>query len=113
MTAEAADSRDELPPPDLRTDLVRRCELGVVAHDRWHDRDSAGAQVQLATLRGLLLAGCPVELADDPASNDSTTWVRVRFPGFGTVEWGGDWEDELFYVPTHTRLAERAGRDWY
>jgi hypothetical protein len=109
----SADFSDELPPPDLRADLVRRCEMGVVAHDRWLDRDSARAQVQLATLRGLLLAGCPVELSNDPASDDSTTWVRVRFPGFGTVEWGSEWENELFYVPTHARLAEQAGRDWY
>lgn len=100
--------------PDLRADLIARCERGVVPADRWSDRDTASAQIKLGTLRALLAAGCEFRLADDPASDERTTWVVVRWRGFDAFEWGADdFDEELFYVPTWARLTERAGEDWY
>lgn len=96
----------------LRADLVSRCDRGVVPQRAWHDRDSADAQIQLATLRVLLLAGCDFALTDTPASDERTTWVNVSYEGFQFFE-GGDLSTELFYVPTSARLDDTSGKDWY
>lgn len=95
-----------------RDDLIALCERGVVPVDRWYNRDSASAQKQLGEARALLSAGCDFTLSADPASDQSTWWVRITYPGFGHFDWGGEWEDDLFYIPTAERLERRDG-DWY
>ena len=100
--------------PDLRADLIARCDRGIVPERLWLDRDSAQSQIKLGTLRALLLAGCAFRVADSPVSTPDTTWIVVTWGGFNAFEFGDDARDEeLFYVPTWERLARSNGEDWY
>lgn len=97
--------------------LIGLCERGAVQVSEWMNRDSADAQRQLGEARSLLRAGADWSLSEDPASDDRTIWVRLAYPGFGAFEHGredrGNWENELFYIPTAARLHAANGRDWY
>lgn len=97
-----------------REELIALCDRGVVSQDKWSDRDSAGAQRQLAECRALLLAGCDFAQSKGvrPKSDDSTIWVDVMFHGFQWFECDSI-ERDLFYVPTAKRLDEADGGDWY
>jgi hypothetical protein len=103
-----------------RDELVDICERAVVPYEKWHDRDSAAAHEQLGRAWVLLKAGCDFRVITRPqiegsrcVTDDHTIWVEVAWPGFETVDYGGNWEDETFYLPTSTRLDQRDGRDWY
>jgi hypothetical protein len=97
-----------------REDLIDLCERGVVPHDRWHNRDSSGAQRQLGECLALLRAGCEFEVARTPESTGSTWWIEVWFRGFDAFEYGERHEsNETFYVPTKERLEGVNGGDWY
>jgi hypothetical protein len=95
-----------------RADLIALCERGVVPQSGWFNRDSAGAQIQLATARTLLLSGCEFVVADDPESDDKTLWIEITYEGFNYHE-VGDRTTDTFYLPTAARLDEVAGKDWY
>lgn len=95
-----------------REHLIDLCERGVVPENRWYDRDSATAQRQLGEALALLRAGCDFRLSAAPASDPDTWWVQIVFKGFGYFDWGGELDDELFYIPTSERLERRDG-DWY
>ena len=41
-----------------REDLIAICELAVVPHDRWSDRDTPGAQEGVGKAWAFLKAGC-------------------------------------------------------
>lgn len=94
--------------PDRQT-LIDLCEQALVPHDRWHNRDSASAQAQVAVCAAYLKAGCDFEL-DTQMTKDAkgrTYWVIVTFNGFEAVK------NELFYIPTKQRLIDAGGDDWY
>lgn len=95
-----------------REELIDLCTRGVVAQEHWHDRDSAGAQRQLAEARTLLLSGCAFKLADDPESDKNTLWIKITFEGFDYFEIG-ELTEESFYIPTDERLNKAKGEDWY
>jgi len=97
-----------------RQELITLCNRGVVPQTHWHNRDSAGAQIQLATARTLLLAGCEFRLDDtEPTISDKNTWwIEVTYKGFNYFE-EGELSTKLFYVPTDVRLIQTAGKDWY
>jgi hypothetical protein len=96
-----------------RQHLIDLCERGVVPHEHWHNRDTAGAQRQLGEALALLRAGCDWRIADDPKSNERTLWVEITFHGFGYFDWDDAPDTETFYIPTDKRLREVDGRDWY
>lgn len=97
-----------------REQLIELCDRGLVPEDKWLDRDTAGAQMQLGKLRVLLLAGCEFRIltTGNLTSDEKTWWVEVTFRGFNYVE-VGDMDEDTFYVPTGERLTARAGQDWY
>lgn len=93
-------------------DLIELCELGWVSEAKWRNRDSAEAQIQLGKAYALLNAGCDFRI-DESMGDEHTVWVRIAYRGFGSFDWGGDKDEELFYLPTKARLQEAVGRDWY
>jgi len=99
-----------------RQDLIDLCERGIVHENRWHDRDSQGAQVQLGKAWALLRAGCQFnDVSEDPDLGDhgGTIWIQVVSKGFNYFFWDGEMEEDLFYIPTEERLQKAGGRDWY
>lgn len=100
-----------------RNDLIYLCVRGFVQQDKWSNRDSAKAQVQLAQCYALLWAGCKfhVPTADDAkcmATTADTVWVDVSYQGFSYFE-EGILSTDTFYIPTERRLDEANGEDWY
>lgn len=104
--------------PEVEKDAITRealidlCERGVVPEERWRNRDSSGAQIQLGTALALLRAGCKFGLSTDLKSDADTWWVEITYKGFAHFDWGGGTETDLFYIPTAKRLERRDG-DWY
>lgn len=97
-----------------RDELIALCEAAIRPEKVWHDRDSASAQRQVAEAWALLRAGCDFEIEKDaPATNERTIWVRIAYRGFGSFEYGGKIDNDLFYIPTRARLDEAGGGDWY
>lgn len=114
-----------------RDELIAICEAALVPQDRWHDRDSYRAQLQVGTCWALLRAGCDFEVITRKTDKDrvrtdgKTIWLRTYGQGFRWHEY--DWEGygesvrrrdeyldvELHYLPTEKRLREAAGGDWY
>lgn len=95
-----------------RDTLIFLCERGLVPQDKWSDRDSAGAQLQLGKAWVLLRAGCDYRLADSPPQTEDTIWIDVTYEGFDWFE-VHEMTTDLFYIPTESRLERTAGRDWY
>lgn len=101
-----------------REDLIAICEKAIVPEAQWRNRDTPRSQERVGTAWALLKAGCDWRIAEDmydkrPAEREHTIWIQIEYPGFGTFDWEGPEEDELFYLPTEKRLAERVGGDWY
>lgn len=100
-----------------REELIDICRRGIVQQKDWHDRDSASAQKQLAVAGALLAAGCDFTVCYGDGTgchtDDRTIWIEVRSKGFAALDYGGNDDEDTFYLPTAGRLAERAGRDWY
>jgi len=97
-----------------RQELITLCNRGIVPQEHWHNRDSAGAQKQLAEARSLLLAGCDFRLDDKPptVSDKDTWWVEITYKGFDYFE-EGELSTHTFYIPTESRLNSSDGKDWY
>jgi hypothetical protein len=100
-----------------RENLIARAERGVVPVEEWRDRDTSGAQKQLAEAAALLKAGCAYELSPSIASTGTTTWIEIVYPGFDAFEYGrsdtANYESDLYYIPTDNRLDSAKGGDWY
>jgi hypothetical protein len=98
-----------------RGDLLAICERAFVPQDKWCDRDSSSAQMQLGQCYALLKAGCDFHIRSDSSlcTDDRTIWVAVAWHGFDYFDWGGAPDDDTFYLPTVKRLDQCAGRDWY
>jgi len=93
--------------------LLMLCQRGVVLQEKWSDRDSAGAQLQLGEARALLAAGCRFEEDELMNQSNSTIWIRIWFHGFCFFEEGDEEQHETFYIPTEQRLDAVKGEDWY
>ncbi|MEM6342559.1 MAG: hypothetical protein AAF927_01720 [Bacteroidota bacterium] len=115
-----------------REDLIGICEAAIVPQDKWNDRDSAIAHLQLAKAYVLLKAGCKfrVDKEEDAetslcVTDDDTIWIQFWVKDFMWVEDydpihddpkhkdGYDRNDYHFYLPTRKRLASANGGDWY
>ena len=102
-----------------REELIDICERAIVPVEKWGNRDSPGAHEKLGLCLVMLKAGCRFHVTyhgdkNDPCiTNDSTIWLYVFWPSFGTIEYGGAESEEHFYLPTPQRLEQRKGRDWY
>lgn len=100
-----------------REELIAICEAGVVPHEHWSDRDSAGAQQKLGQAWAYLKAGCDFAVRIDATStcstDDDTVWVDITFHDFGYFDYDGGPKTEIFYLPTRKRLEQTAGKDWY
>lgn len=105
-------SVEHAPETYDRDGLIDLCNAGVVPEKFWWNRDSAGAQLQLAECRALLLAGCEYRPSDDPATDERTVWIEVTYRGFDWVEMH-QLSEKLFYLPTVERLRSVNGKDWY
>lgn len=92
-----------------REELINLCLAGSVPQDKWHNRDSARAQMQLGENLMLLMAGCDFTVTE---VRKKTIWVDFEVKGF-------DWfeehimSSEFGYIPTQERLDEVNGEDWY
>lgn len=60
-----------------REELIELCDRGIIPQTKWYNRDSAGAQIQMATARTLLLSGCDFIVADVPLSDENTWWIEI------------------------------------
>jgi hypothetical protein len=98
-----------------REELIELCKDGIVQHDKWSNRDSSSAQMQLGHCLVLLSAGCDYVICAN--SDNNTWWVDVWFAGFEAFEYGRNdmqhREYETFYIPTRGRLDRNKGEDWY
>lgn len=107
------------PTSWTREDLIGLCRDGVLPQEKWSDRDTARAQMQLGQAWALLLAGC--DFRARLGHRGLVVDVRVEYRGFQWFEGGFDYADdrdmyldhEDFYVPTRARLTAVDGRDWY
>lgn len=97
--------------PPTREELVSLCERGVVPVEKWADRDSPSAQLQLGQAWALLKSGAEFTVTRE--SDPNTWWVVIDFPSFDSFEYDRSlyFQHERFYIPTETRLRE--GQDWY
>lgn len=99
-----------------RDDLIGICEQAFTSESSWTNRDSATAHRQLGECYALLRAGCDFSILRGPklTTDERTVWVKVTFKGFAHFDWGGEYDAELYYLPTLDRLATAgSGRDWY
>ncbi|MCK4527992.1 hypothetical protein KAW18_11540 [candidate division WOR-3 bacterium] len=98
-----------------RDELITLCERALVAKGKWMDRDTYDSQVGIATTWMLLKTGHDFIIMTDGscATDDYTIWVRFYgICDFSSFE-GGEANDELFYIPTQSRLDDADGYDWY
>ena len=109
-----------------REELIDICERAIVPEEKWRNRDSEKAHVQVGECWALLRAGCEFEVLYCPGGSTSTDhetiWLRTYSQGFNYFEggWSLDDEDprdylrkELHYLPTPKRLDQANGGDWY
>ncbi len=98
-----------------REHLISILERAIVPQKDWHDRDSYSAQCQAGEALQLLKAGCEFWL--NPNANmqttDRTIWIGIKAQGFAYHDYGGDEDEETYYLPTEAHLKEAAGGDWY
>ncbi len=99
-----------------RDELLAICRDGFVPQDKWYDRDSARAHIQLGQAYALLSAGCDYSVHRER----ETLWVRIEYRGYEWFEGGFDpherdmyLDHDDFYLPTRERLDRNAGSDWY
>lgn len=97
-----------------RDELIAICEQAISPQSTWHDRDSEGATRQLGECWALLKAGCDYRMSkEEPCVTDKyIIWIEIVSKGFDYFEIG-ELREDTFYLPTPTRLAARAGKDWY
>lgn len=109
-----------------RKALIRLCDKGVVKQKRWRNRDSHGAQIQLATAGAMLKAGCKFNVLT-PENNgglggcvttNAIIWIEIWAKDFAYFEGHDDTPegnkmDSKFYIPTQARLKQVDGLDWY
>lgn len=98
-----------------RDDLIIICERAVVPHNAWSDRDTPRSQEGVGKVWAFLRAGCDfrVLISGDLVTDDRTIWLEIDHDDFGTRDWGGPGDTELFYLPTPNRLDATDGEDWY
>lgn len=108
-----------------REELIAICEDAIRPQNRWHDRDSYDAQLQVGQCWALLLAGCDYKVHDGTedrtcATTEDTIWLTTYGKGFAYFENHEPndpphayMEDELHYLPTRKRLDEVGSGDWY
>lgn len=109
------------PPLYSREDLISLCEDAIRPESVWHDRDSEQAHRQVGEAWALLKAGCEFTVLDGQKNDGSftlvtdnkTIWVEIRSRGFAHFDWGGDYRDDSFYIPTRQRLDTCGDKDWY
>lgn len=93
-----------------RAALIAIAERAFVPEDRWCDRDSSAAQMQLGECYALLRAGCNIL---NVRRDRDTVWVTIEYHGFDYFEGDGDGlgrtDDHPFYLPTPERLDQVAG----
>lgn len=98
-----------------RETLIALCERGFVPQERWRNRDSASAQLQLGQAYALLRAGC--DFTPDGDTSHDSHWIDIEYRGFdyfeGDYDGAGRLDDDTFYIPTAERLDRTAGKDWY
>ena len=94
-----------------REQLIVLCEKAIVTEDKWRNRDSCDAQLQIGEAWALLRAGCPFELRSEDIT-EHTVWIDITSKGFGYWE-NGNLSTKCFYIPTEKRLKEANGGDWY
>lgn len=99
-----------------REALIDICERAIVPHDRWSDRDTPGAQEGVGKAWAFLKAGCEFRVMTKGkycVTGERTIWIEIDHDDFGVIDWGGPGETETFYLPTHSRLEQANGSDWY
>ena len=107
-----------------REELIKLTALGLVPVEKWRNRDSFAAQMQLGMAGALLRAHCPFEIltnesAGHLSSDEATIWIRIKAPTFETVDYGEDpakpdtWPGMNYYIPTGRRIKQANGNDWY
>lgn len=100
-----------------REELIDICERAVVAQEKWANRDSHEAHLNIGQAWVLLQAGCEFTIRvagkGDVCTNERTIWVDISARGFASFDCGGLPDTELFYLPTPERLDSTSGKDWY
>jgi hypothetical protein len=99
----------------LRDRLIALCERAAVPKEKWRNRDSASAQMQLGKGWALLKAGADFQI-NKQFSNQDVYSLDIWVEGFRFFENGGNEEDrdyESCYIPTEEALAKANGEDWY
>ena len=92
-----------------RKKLIELCDKAIVPYHLWNDRDTPSAQVNIATIRAYLLAGCNYRLnLHKPKTDENTIWIEIKHYVFESTP---DWQ--LYYMPTEKRINESNGGDWY
>jgi hypothetical protein len=106
-----------------REKLIEICEKAFVPVACWRNRDTPSAQEKLGLCWILLKDGCDfrvILVSSDPkdncVTNDETIWLYITWPSFDDFEWGEKSHcsnEELFYLPTESRLEKKINLDWY
>jgi hypothetical protein len=101
-----------------REDLIAICEKAIVPVSKWSNRDTPQSQEGIGKVWVLLKTGCPFTVIyeeDSPGviTNERTIWLRITSPVFSTFDSGRPEYEELFYLPTLTRIEACSGEDWY
>lgn len=116
----AHEPQDPVVASDLsREGLIAICEDAIAPEQWWFDRDSAAAHKQLGQCWAWLKAGCEFRIhdrtkdPDDMNTSDSTIRLTVCAEGFAFHDWGGERDEETFYIPTRAAITKAAGKDWY
>jgi len=95
-------------------DLIQICRDAVVPYQKWNDRDSYSAQVNVASIYEGLTGGVPYTYKID----NRTIGIYFKkptpemFDGYG-IDWNSDSNYFGGYLPTPDRLKEADGEDWY
>ena len=114
-----------------REELIELCKRAFVKQDKWQNRDSCSAQVQIVTALLFLEAGCKFVILHEnirgtPFNAVSTTrdfiYVLFYVKDFIWFDMLDADEEEFpdgsqygsyFYIPTEKTLEKAAGNDWY
>lgn len=103
-----------------RDNLIAICDAAVVPVSKWRNRDTPGSHEKLGLCTVMLNAGCEFYVHPSKPdergcfTDDKTIWLTVEWPTFSTFEYGGGHhEEEMFYLPTPSRLRDANGGDWY
>ena len=121
-------------------DLIKICEDAVVPYNKWHDRDSYSAQMNIQDIYKRLKAGIEYTISNDHSFNSiqidfkkpTETQVEEMKNHYLNIDSLEDYrkeygyDDEMFnaypddvhsyssgYLPTREKLNEVNGDDWY